>query len=157
VRGVNPEFIVALIAASLAVATLALVPYQVPGETLAAIGNLESPAFFPIIAGGLMGICAVLLAVNTIASERAGRGLRLTFEQPRTVLLVIATYIGLLLGAHYVGLIASSAVAIVLMAWGLGYRNLKILIAVAAMVPACIYLLFQKGLLVVLPGGVLFQ
>ena len=43
------------------------------------------------------------------------------------------------------------------MAWGLGYRNLKILIAVAALVPACIYLLFQKGLLVVLPGGVLFQ
>ena len=34
------EFIVALIAASLAVATLALVPYQVPGEMLAAIGNL---------------------------------------------------------------------------------------------------------------------
>ena len=83
--------------------------------------------------------------------------MRLTFEQPRTVLLVIATYIGLLLGAHYVGLIASSAGAIILMAWGLGYRNLKILITVAALVPACIYLLFQKGLLVVLPGGVLFQ
>lgn len=156
-RGINPEFIVVLIAGSLAVATLALVPYQVPGETLAAIRNLESPAFFPIIAGGLMGVCAVLLAVNTVASERAGQGLRLTFEQPRTVVLVIATYIGLLLGAHYVGLIASSAVAIALMAWGLGYRNLKILMPVAVLVPVCIYLLFQKGLLVILPGGVLFQ
>jgi hypothetical protein len=157
VRGINPEFIVALIAASLAVATLLLVPYQVPGETLAAVRNLESPAFFPIIAGCLMGICAVLLAVNAVASERAGRGLRMTFEQPRTALLVIAAYIGLLLGAHYVGLIASSAVAIAAMAWGLGYRNLKILVPVAALVPACIYLLFQKGLLVILPSGVLFR
>ena len=98
-----------------------------------------------------------LLAVNTVASERAGRGLRLSFEQPRTVLLVIATYIGLLLGTHYVGLIASSAVAIAVMAWGLGYRNLKILIPVAALVPTCIYFLFQKGLLVILPSGVLFR
>ncbi len=156
-RGINPEFIVALIAVSLAIATLALVPYQVPGETLAAIRNLESPAFFPIIAGCLMGICAVLLAVNSVASERTGRGLRLSFEQPGTVLLVIAIYIGLLLGTHYVGLIAASAVAIAAMAWGLGYRNLKVLMPVAVLVPACIYLLFQKGLLVILPGGVLFR
>ena len=156
-RAINPDFIVAGVTGSLALATLALVPSQTPGETLAAVSDLQSPAFFPILSACVMAICSVFLVIRAVAHERAGQGLRISFPHAGTVLSVAGLFIAFAAGVHLFGLVNSAVVIIAAMALIMGYRDWRVLVPVALLVPLAIYLLFQRLLLVILPEGVLFQ
>lgn len=48
------DCLVALTSIAIGTTTLSLVPDEIAGQTLAAIGDMNSPAFFPIIAAFLM-------------------------------------------------------------------------------------------------------
>jgi putative tricarboxylic transport membrane protein len=157
VRGTNPEFIVAAITGSLALATLALAPSQIPGETLAAAGNLQSPAFFPILAACVMAILSVALVIRAAAQERTGQGLRISFPHAPTVASVAGLFIIFAASTYLFGLVNSAVVIIAAIALVMGYRDWRVLVVVALLVPLAIYLLFQRLLLVILPSGVLFQ
>lgn len=152
----NADLIVALIAAALGLATLLLVPYQVAGATLAAITDMQSPGFFPVFAGGLIVACALALVAKSLLPAAAHARHEVEFPQPGFVTAIGAIIILFAAGCHLIGMIPSAAAVIIGMGYLWGFRDLKILIAVGILVPAAIYLLFEKTLLIILPRGTVF-
>jgi Tripartite tricarboxylate transporter TctB family len=150
----NADLIVALVAAALGLATLLLVPYQIAGESLAAIVNMQSPAFFPVFAGGLILVCAGTLAARSLLPAGAHAQERMEFANVGFVLAIGAIIILFAAACLVIGMIPSAAVTIICMGYLWGFRDLKILIPVAILVPTAIYLLFEKTLLIILPRGV---
>jgi hypothetical protein len=152
----NVDLVVALVAGGLAVATLLLVPYQVPGESLVAIGNLQSPAFFPVFTGTVMLAAAGGLAAQALLAARAGHGPRVRFPRAPFVLTVAAVFVAFAVGCHVIGLLPSAVLVILVLGRLWEFRDWRILIPVAVLVPLAVYLLFEKALLVILPRGVAF-
>jgi hypothetical protein len=153
---VNADLVVALVAGGLGIATLLLIPYQIPGESLAAIGNLQSPAFFPVFTGAVMVISAGALAVRAIAAPLARRGPRVTFPRLPFVLTVAAIFVAFAVGSDVIGMLPSSVLVILVLGYLWEFRDWRILVPVAVLVPLAIYFLFEKTLLIILPRGVLF-
>lgn len=153
----SADLFVALVAAAIAVGVLVSVPREIAGETLAAITDMGSPAFFPILAACVMLFCAIALALKAIQDVRAGIGLAVEFERRTTVSAVMGMFVLFAIGTYYVGMLLSAFVTIILMATWLGYRNWWLLPVVALAVPASIYVLFERVLLILLPRGLVFQ
>ncbi len=153
----NPNLVVALAAGVVGAGTLLLVPSQISGETLAALGNMESPAFFPILAAWLIIVCSVGLGVRSLTRGGAGQQARVEFPRPWSVLSVIVIFVLFAAGTYYLGMVPAAVLMIMVMAYLLEYRNPKIVLPVAVAVPVGIYLLFEKLLLILLPSGVIFQ
>jgi hypothetical protein len=149
----NADLIVAVVAGALGSATLLLVPYQVSSATLAAIADMQSPGFFPVLAGGLIVACAMALAAKSLLPTGAHARHEVEFPQPGFVLAIGAIIILFAAGCQLIGMIPSAAAVIIGMGYLWGFRDLKILIAVGILVPAAIYLLFEKTLLIILPRG----
>jgi tripartite-type tricarboxylate transporter receptor subunit TctC len=63
------DALIGLACVSVGAAALALVPSQVPGETLAAVGEPTSPAFFPILAAGVLALLRIALAAQAFLSD----------------------------------------------------------------------------------------
>ena len=155
-RARSSDLLVALVSLAIGAAILAFVPDEIAGQTLSAIGDMNSPAFFPIIAAALMVLCGAILALGSAARRQSGDDDWVTFKRPGPVLTVMAMFVLFATGTHYIGMVASSVITILVMAVFLGYRNLWVLVPVALLVPAVIYLLFERVLLILLPRGTLF-
>ena len=153
----NADFIVALVAGALGIGTLILIPYQIAGESIAALGNLQSPAFFPSFIGIVMIACAVALVCRAAAATREGRGLHVDFPRFSFVAAVGAIFILFAVGSHVVGMLPSSVIIILVLAYLWDYRDFRVLIPVAVLVPLAIYVLFEKTLLIILPRGLVFS
>ena len=151
------DSLVALISLAIGVLTLALVPKEIAGQTLAAIGDMNSPAFFPIIAALLMTICGATLALRAIARGSTDKEATIEFKRSGSVFTVMAMFVLFAVATHFIGMLVSAVATILVMAWFLNYRNLWVLIPVAVAVPAVIYLLFERVLLILLPRGVLIS
>jgi hypothetical protein len=65
------DIIVALIAILVGIGTLLLLPSQISQETIAAIMNTNSPAFFPIVSAFLIILCGLVLLLKTITLGRS--------------------------------------------------------------------------------------
>lgn len=143
-----------MIGCALGIGTLGFIPSQIPGESLAAVGDMRSPAFFPIVAGSLILVCSILLAVRALAGRIDVH--TVTVERPASVAAVVAIFVLLTVGAQYVGMVTSSALSILAMAVVLGYRNLPVLAVIVISVPLAIYVLFERILRILLPHGALF-
>ena len=155
-RHSNADLIVAVVAAALGLATLLLVPHQIADGSLAAIADMQSPAFFPVFAGALMVGCAAALGVKVALvggeRKRPQRDLsRLTF-----VLAVGGIFVLFAAGSQLIGMIPSAVAVIIVMGWLWGFRDLRKLVPVGLLVPIAIYLLFEKMLLIILPRGMVF-
>ncbi len=147
----------------LGLAALSLVPAEVDSAGFAAIGDMRSPAFFPLVAGGLLTVFSALLILRALiwggtrsgAAEPADPNApQQPAAEPRRVvltagLLVLATaaifWLGFLLTAG--GLVAGLATI-------LGYRRYWLVLLLAVSVPAGIHILFEQLLSVLLPRGV---
>jgi len=151
------DCLVALGSLAIGISTLSLVPKQIAGETLAAIGDMNSPAFFPIIAAILMVICGTILGLRTITRRPADREAHIEFKQSGTVFMIMAMFVVFAIATHFIGMLVSAAITILVMAWYLNYRTVGILVPVAIGVPLVIHLLFERVLLIILPPGVLFS
>jgi hypothetical protein len=152
---VNADLVVALVAGGIGIVTLVLIPFQIAGESIAAIGNLQSPAFFPVFSGIAIIICAGILAARSLAATAAG-GLHVTFPRLPFVAAVSGIFVLFAAGSLVIGMIPASAVMIFVLAYLWDYRDFRILVPVAVLVPLAIYLLFEKTLLIILPRGVVF-
>jgi putative tricarboxylic transport membrane protein len=153
---VSADLVVAVVAGGLGIATLVLVPHQIAGQSLAAIGNLESPAFFPVLTGAVMVISAGALAVRALVAARATHGPRVTFPRFPFVLAVAAVFVAFAAGTHLIGMLPSAVAVILGLAYLWEFRDWRILVPVAVLVPLAIYVLFEKTLLVILPRGIVF-
>ena len=153
----SADLLVALTSVAVGGAILALVPYEIAGQTLAAVSDMNSPAFFPIIAAALLIICGLVLGVGALAAIRVGGHEDVEFKRRGSVLTVMAIFVLFAIGTNFLGMIPSAVLTILAMAWFLEYRNAWVLIPVAVGVPAVIYVLFERVLLILLPRGVLFS
>jgi hypothetical protein len=151
------NFIVAIIAAVIGLITLLLVSSQVPGESLSAITNTSSPAFFPILSSCLIILCGVILGLKSIKfAQSTQKTAPLLTDRPWRQLLIMTFFILYTLAINILGMMTSGFLMIIGLSYYLGYRKVKIILAVAVFVPVMVYLLFEKLLLVILPHGGLF-
>jgi hypothetical protein len=147
------DLLVGLIVLGLATGLLVLLPSQVGGETWRAIGNMRSPAFFAVLAGGFMGGLALLLILRgLLAGHAGGRGV----TAPGDLRGLFMAAASLMLGVAATP-IAGYSVAAALMMAGLslafGYRRLGIVLILALAVPLGIFVVFEGALRVLLPRG----
>jgi putative tricarboxylic transport membrane protein len=157
VRRLNPDLVVAFLAALIGAGTLLLLPDQISGETLAAITNPQSPAFFPILAACILLFCSFWLGAKAINDQRERRPLEVRFTNLPLVLLTMGLFVATAVSIHYFGLVLTAVAAILIMAWLLEFRDLRVLLPVAIGVPLGIYLLFERLLLIILPRGAFFS
>jgi len=136
-------------------ATLALIPSQIEGQTLRAIADPTSSAFFPIISAlALVASCMLLLILTVMRADTGAprEGPLLTLRSTGTSTLLV----GYLLAIHLFGMYVATPLMIVGLSVAFGYRNWPLVIASAIVMPALIWFLFQKLLVVIFPSGVLF-
>jgi hypothetical protein len=151
------NFTVAIIAVVIGLITLLLVSSQVPGESLAAIKNINSPAFFPILSSCLIILCGVVLGLKSIISAQvAPKTAPLLTDRPWRQFLIMLFFILYTLAINILGMMTAGFLVIIGLSYFLGYRKLKVILAVAIFVPVMVYLLFERLLLVILPHGGLF-
>lgn len=161
-QSVNPtDLLTGSLTILLGLAALSLVPDHVDSAGFAAIGDMSSPAFFPLIASGLLTLLSGLLILRAVSGKLAANTgpaesqmAQPPVERPLRVtlcagLLVLATgaifWLGFLLTAG--GLIAGLAAI-------LGYRRYWLVLFLAVSVPVGIYVLFEQLLSVLLPRGI---
>jgi hypothetical protein len=144
-----------LVAASgiaLGAATLALIPREIPGESLAALSDMRSPAFFPVLAA-LLALAAGLALVP--AAFRPGEPPPPPAHPRRAAMLALLLIGGALLTPVLGGLLVIFLLMLAV-GWLLGARHTLRMLAIAAIATATVHILFERTLKVLLPPGVLF-
>ncbi|MFW5680491.1 MAG: tripartite tricarboxylate transporter TctB family protein [Pseudomonadota bacterium] len=146
---------VALVGLLLGLGVILLVPSHAAREGYAALTDIQSPGFFPLV---LAGCLVVTGTVSLLAGLRPGRAAARDGDQRRvemplrlaaTMGLLVAYYFGLI----WLGMLPASMLLILTLGLVLGYRNLWLLAAVALTVPTGVHLLFRRLLYVLLPEG----
>ena len=136
--------------------TLVFLPEMVSGETLAAIGDPYSPAFFPIVLGTLLIVCGgVMLASTAIGRAPVVRG-EGRIESPLRIGTTAGFIVLYTLLITWIGMLAASVLCIAGLAYILGYRRHIVVGVAAVVVPVLIYVLFERMLYVLLPQPTLF-
>lgn len=138
----------------LGVATLALVPWGVSGASLAAVLDMRSPAFFPILTASLLGVFGAVLVVR--AWRAPGEVAPGPVAAPGRVLAVAGVLIIYGIAVPWLGMFVSSGIVIVLLAWILGERRGLRVAGLAVAVPLLVYFLFERYLLILFPRGIWF-
>ncbi|MGI9384673.1 MAG: tripartite tricarboxylate transporter TctB family protein [Methyloligellaceae bacterium] len=154
----NSSLIVGTVAVVTGIGVLLLVPVQVPGETWAAVTDLQSPAFFPIVNGMFLTLCGAVLTLTAVFRHPDGAAA----DPIESVVYpgklaatagLLAVYLSVI---PHIGMVVSSSLAIATMSILLGYRNKLLIPIVSIIFPIFIYFLFEKILKILLPHGVLF-
>jgi putative tricarboxylic transport membrane protein len=154
IRKIN--IIVAVIAILIGAGTLFLLPSQVSEETISALTDTNSPAFFPIISAFLVILCGLVLFFKTITLDRFDDKRATLIPYPGFLVVMIIIFSSYALLIQRIGMITASVLMIPAMSYALGYRKVITTIAVAVSVPLILFILFEKFLLIILPHGILF-
>lgn len=126
------------------------------------------PALFPTVVGGLLVLFGAVLVgrwvlgrarADTAAERPSGdrereRVSRIPARAWLDAALVVASIVFYLLLSDVLGFAPTMAVLLFVLSWRLGAK-LLVALGTAVLVPALIYLVFQRLLLVPLPGGLL--
>lgn len=144
--------LVAATGISLGAAALALIPAEIPGESLAAVGDMRSPAFFPVLAA-LLTFAAGLVLVP--AAFRPGEAETSPPYPGRAALLALLLVGGALLVPVLGGLLVIFLLMLAV-GWLLGDRRPLRMLLLAAIGTGIVHLLFERTLKVLLPPGILF-
>ena len=147
---------VGVVSVATGAATLAFLPEMVSGETLAALGDPYSPAFFPILIGALLIVCGgIMIAVSAMGRAPVVRG-EGSVESPLRLGSAAGFIVVYTLLITWVGMLAASVLCIAGLAYILGYRRHVVIGLAAVCVPVLIYVLFERMLYVLLPQPTLF-
>lgn len=113
--------------------------------------------FWPKLLGGLLIVCAVLLAADTFFRKDSGE-LKLDFrsEGMKRVLKMCAAVLIFCFLMKIFGFFVATAFIVPAGAYLLGERDKKKLLLITAGVLLFIFLVFEKVLNTGLPGGILF-
>lgn len=153
---------VAIVGTMLGLGALIAIPVEIPGQSYAAIENVQSPAFFPILISLLLIGLGLLLLASRLRNPTKAQSVGLRSDEVgpveapgrllATAICLIAYYSALTL----IGMVTASVVLIAALALILGYRRFAVLGTIALALPVAIYLAFEKGLFVLLPAGRIF-
>ena len=142
-----------------------LIPGHAGGDGYAAIGDIQSSAFFPLILAILLIVVSAAFFITTLLGtgqptpiaddgpeEPEGRAIEAPFRLAATAASLVLYYLLL----DWIGMVAASVLLIFGLSWVLGFRNYWLAACIAVAVPLSVELLFQKMLYVMLPEGQLF-
>lgn len=144
--------LVAAMGIALGAAALTLIPAQIPGENVAAIGDMRSPAFFPVLAALLCLAAGLALVPAAFRPEEADPAP----PHPRRAVLLAFLLGG---GAVLTPVLGGLLVIFLLMlavGWVLGDRRPLRMLLLAAVSVGVVHVLFERTLKVLLPPGILF-
>lgn len=139
----------------LALAVLVLIPRQIAGEGIAALSNLRSPAFFPVLAAlAMAGLSGLVILRAGIGLWRHGGGPRAVPGPGSLRVAVVAAILGAAAaGMFTLGFLPTGVLTIAALAVLFDYRRPGPLLVVMLVVPGVIHLLFEQALMVMLPRG----
>jgi MFS family permease len=143
--------LVASTGVALGAAALALIPAQIPGESLAALGDMRSPAFFPVLAALLCLAAGLALIPAAFRPEEEPAPPHPRRAMTLAVLLTGGAVLTPVLGGLLVIFLLMPAVG-----WLLGDRRPLRMLLLAAVSVGIVHLLFERTLKVMLPPGMLF-
>ena len=152
------EILIGIGAVAAGILVFVLVPSHAGRDGFAAIRNVQSSGFFPIMMAA--ALIAVGLAHSLLAAVRTPTGQAAQekgVEAPWRVALVAASLILYYFAIPKFGTVLASVLAIGALAAILGYRRPLVAIAVALVVPSLVWIAFRHGLYVLLPTGDLFR
>lgn len=144
---------------------LALVPTHAGHDGYAAFLDVQSPAFFPLLLSTLLVVISTAFLCLSLYSARRGSYERIAGEQgaegeaieaPFRLAATAATLVAYYVLLSWIGMLAASVLLILVLSIILGFRRHLITVAVAILLPVAVYMLFQRGLYVMLPEGHLF-
>jgi len=149
------DILVGLAALVVAGGIVALLPSQVGGESLSAIGDMRSPAFFPALAALVMGALGALLALRgAVAARRAEDA---TCASPtgdgRRAVAVAVLLVATTLALPHAGFVPTVVSMMAGLSLAFGYRRPVVLAALCLLMPIAIFLIFEGALRVLLPRG----
>lgn len=153
---------VAIVATALGLGALIAVPSEIRGQGYAAIADVQSPAFFPILIALLLTALGLLLLVSTLRKPAKARSDAMRsdeigpIEAPGRLAAAAICLVVYYSALTVIGMVAASILLIAVLALVLGYRRLAVLGAIALALPIAIFLAFEKGLFVMLPAGRIF-
>lgn len=150
------DLAVGVAAMALAFAALLTIPSQVSSNAYQSFGNIRSPAFFPVIASGLLGVFSTLLVIRSRKMAGTDRKDPGGFLPSRRVVVVAIMFAAAGAAMTVLGFLATAFALIIGLSAAFGARNYATVIALAIAVPAAIHLLFRSVLSVLLPSGILF-
>lgn len=148
-RLANADCLSGLATAALGLAALWLVPAQVAPDGFARLGEVRSPAFFPILAAALTLVLSLALVLRGLLRPAPPTELR----APGRVLPVGAALVLAAVLVFPLGYLVTAALLIVALSYAFGGRRHAVILAMAVLVPVAIQLLFVSGLNVLLPEG----
>ncbi len=117
--------------------------------------NAPGPGFFPAVIGGVFSLLSGALFVT--ACRRKGGGQTESFWRQRgswvKILLCLLALVFYMLFLDYLGYLLTTAVLLFFLTKAVGKKGWAASIFVAILVSLGSYLMFRKGLGVLLPGG----
>jgi len=147
------DLAVAGIAAVAGIGAIQVMPQQVGGEDLRALGDMSSPAFFPALGALLLTVLGALLALRTLLAPPPEASAATHAIHWRRVLLLMALvsgYVGLIFA---IGMVPASMLFIPAAALAYGSRRFVAIGVLALAIPALVHVLFERILRVLLPEG----
>ena len=148
------DLAVGAVALLLGGAAFGLIPSEVSRDAFRSFGNVRSPAFFPVLASGLLILFSAALVLRSW-KDRADRPASLSTFPP-SVAVVVCIFVAAGISITLVGFAPSACALIVGLSYAFGARSHVAVVALAVAVPTAIQLLFKSVLGVLLPRGELF-
>ena len=145
------DLVVAGLGIALGLAALVLLPSQIPGESLAAIGDMRSPAFFPILAALLsIGAGVLLMPAALHGSAEAAPAP----DYPKRAWMLAALLLVAALVTPVLGGLVVLFLLVIGTAWIAGERRWPRLLLLAVVIVLAVHLLFERTLKVMMPTGI---
>lgn len=120
--------------------------------------NTPGPGFFPLVIGGVLSLLSIILLVRTLWADTGPEG-KLTFwKEKRSWGKVLFSLLGLifyLIFLNYLGYLLTTFLFIVYLLKFIGKKGWRTSILIAILIAASSYVLFQIGLGVSLPKGMI--
>ena len=147
--------IIAIVALFISAITFVTLLYDVPGTTFATFKDMESAAFFPMLAATVIGVSALFLVIGSLKtrSMQSEELLNILGKRPALIVIGFSLFIPLI---DWLGMITASMIMIAFLPLVFGYQNYRWIIPVAVLLPIAVYLLFERTLNVLFPHGVVF-
>lgn len=134
----------------------ALVPDQVPGYTLAAYADMNSPAFFPIAAAGLVLLISLAIAARAWLAARRGTEEPLEALRPARMLPAAGVMLAFVVLMPLLGTVVAMALMVAGLMLAFGARRPALVAITAIVTPLVIVTLFERVMLILFPHGVLY-
>ena len=154
-RRVVGDIAIMAIALVVGLGVVITLPLDVPGTDLRTLGDMESAAFFPLLAALLVCFSAIGLGAATYLNRGSDGAAPIppSGARPFVMMLAFVAFIPLI---HALGMITASALMILALPYVFGFRDLRWILPLAAILPVLVYFLFERVLKVLFPHGMIF-